>query len=58
VMGVGFPRGVGAPTPVAKSRSGSRGAGARGGRGSTRHRVVCGRSCVCRGSADACLGGA
>jgi hypothetical protein len=38
VMGAGSPREVDTPTPVAKSRRGGRGAGARGGHGSTRHR--------------------
>jgi hypothetical protein len=41
--GAGSPREVESPTPVAKSRRGGRGAGACGGSGSTRHRVVHGR---------------
>jgi hypothetical protein len=39
-MGGGLPREVESPTPVSQSRRGGRGAGAHGGRGSTRHRVV------------------
>jgi hypothetical protein len=57
VMGGGLPPRGGYPTPVAKSRIGVRGAGARGGCGSTHHRAVRGRSGVRRESAGACLGG-
>jgi hypothetical protein len=54
--GAGSPREVESPTPVAKSRRGGRGAGASGGRGSTRHRAVHGKGGVRRGSANACHG--
>jgi hypothetical protein len=48
---------VESPTPVAKSCRGGRGAGARGGRGSTRHRAVRGRGGARRGSTSACRRG-
>jgi hypothetical protein len=55
-MGAGSLREVDSPTPVAKSRRGGRGAGARVGCGSTRHRAVCGRGGACRGSIWECCG--
>jgi hypothetical protein len=57
VMGGGLPPRSGILRPLTESCRCRRGAGARGGRGSTRHRAVRGRSGARRGSTGACLRG-
>jgi hypothetical protein len=57
VMGGGLPPRGGIPHPRRQEPRGGRGAGARGGRGSTRHQVVRGRGDARHGSASVCCGG-